>query len=84
MATTTSLTETRKHSSKTSYTVIIVLLAAIIEWLLRKPPAKVVEGESFVLGMETYVYGFPLVVSDLTRQVMTATPTAQEYSAPIN
>jgi hypothetical protein len=34
--------------------------------------------------MDAYVYGFPLVIMDLTRQVMTATPTSGEYSAPIN
>jgi hypothetical protein len=34
--------------------------------------------------METYVYGFPLVIMDLTRQVMTAAPTSGDLSAPIN
>src|SRR5215471_6298005 len=37
-----------------------------------------------LLGMEAYVYGFPLVIMDLTRQVTTATPTSGEYAAPIN
>jgi hypothetical protein len=78
-------TDTKTHHPKTKFFVIvIVVLAAIIGWLLVKPPAKVVEGESFILGMETYVYGYPLVMMDLTRQVMTATPTAGEFSAPIN
>ena len=57
---------------------------ALIGWLLVKPPKKVAEVESLLLGMKTYVFGFPLVMMDLTRQVMTATPTAGEYSAPIN
>ena len=38
------------------------------------------EGEALLLGMETYAYGFPLVIMDLTRQVMTATPTAGELA----
>jgi hypothetical protein len=37
-----------------------------------------------LLAMEAYVYGFPLVISDLTRQVVTATPTAGDFAAPIN
>jgi hypothetical protein len=34
--------------------------------------------------METYVYGFPLVMMDATNQVVTAVPKAGEYYAPIN
>ena len=34
--------------------------------------------------MDEYVYGFPLVMMDQTRQVMTAASTAGEYAAPIN
>ena len=49
-----------------------------------KAEQKVEEGEAYVRGMQTYLYGFPLVIMDLTRQVMTATPTPGEYSAPIN
>jgi len=37
-----------------------------------------------LLGLETYVYGFPLVIMDLTRAVMTAAARSGEYSAPIN
>jgi hypothetical protein len=78
-------TGAQTHHSRTRYlAVAIVVLAAIIGWLLVKPPEKVVEGESLILGMETYVYGFPLVTMDLTRQVMTAAATAGELSAPIN
>ena len=50
----------------------------------QKAKEDVKEGEGLLLGMETYVYGFPLVLMDLTRQVLTATPTAGELSAPIN
>ena len=40
--------------------------------------------EAYLHGKEAYAYGFPLVVMDVTRQVQTATPTAGEYTAPIN
>jgi hypothetical protein len=46
-------------------------------WSLRE------EG-GYLLGEEEYVYGFPLVMMDVTREVLTATHKAGEYSAPIN
>lgn len=39
---------------------------------------------AYVLGMEAYVYGFPLVLMDATNRVETATSKAGEYSAPYN
>jgi hypothetical protein len=39
---------------------------------------------AYLFGMEEYVYGFPLVMIDVTRQVLTAVPKAGEYYAPIN
>ena len=37
-----------------------------------------------LLGMEAWVYGYPLVIMDVTRAVMTAASTAGQYGAPIN
>ena len=34
--------------------------------------------------MEAYIYGFPLVMMDVTKAVLTATPKSDEYKAPIN
>ena len=45
---------------------------------------KAKEEVTYVRAMEEYVYGFPLVMSDLTRQVETAVPTAGGLAAPIN
>lgn len=45
---------------------------------------KVQEGVGFLRGIEEYVYGYPLVMMDVTRAVMTATPNSGEYSAPID
>ena len=36
------------------------------------------------LGAEAYVYGFPLVLMDITRQVRTAVPKADDRKAPAN
>jgi len=60
----------------------IVVLVAMLALVWAYP--KITEEIAYVRAMETYVYGFPLVIMDLTRQVMTATPTPGEYSAPIN
>ncbi len=37
-----------------------------------------------LVGEEEYVYGFPLVMMDVTREVLTATHMTGEHSAPIN
>ncbi len=34
--------------------------------------------------MEAYVYGFPLIMMDLTKEAGTAAPTVSEFAAPIN
>lgn len=46
--------------------------------------ADAVEEFAYLLGMEAYVYGFPLVMMDVTNRVETATSEAGEYSAPMN
>jgi len=47
---------------------------------------KIKEEAAYVLGMETYVYGYPLVVMDVSRQVLTAAPAPNQdgTAAPIN
>ena len=44
------------------------------------------EEAAYLLGMESYVYGYPLVVMDVTRQVLTAAPApnSEGTAAPIN
>jgi hypothetical protein len=44
------------------------------------------EEVAYLLGMEAYVYGYPLVIMDVTRQVLTAAPApnAEGTAAPIN
>ena len=46
--------------------------------------AWVKEQIAYIYGMYGYAYGFPLVMMDVTRQVMTAAPRSGEYSAPVN
>src|SRR5215813_11329670 len=44
------------------------------------------EEVAYLLGMESYVYGYPLVMMDVTRGVLTAAPApnAEGTAAPIN
>ena len=42
------------------------------------------QGEPWLNGLEAYVYGFPLIMMDLTKEVSTAVPTASEFTAPVN
>jgi hypothetical protein len=39
---------------------------------------------AYVLALECYVYGFPLVMMDVTRAVMTAASKSEQYKAPVN
>ena len=50
----------------------------------RKAEEKVKEEAAYLVGMEEYVYGYPLVMMDVTREVTTATAKSGEYTAPIN
>jgi hypothetical protein len=42
------------------------------------------EGAGYLIGEQAYVYGFPLVMMDVTRRVVTATARSAEYKAPVN
>jgi hypothetical protein len=42
------------------------------------------EEEAYVLGMESYVYGFPLVIMDVSKGALTAASSPAEYPAPMN
>ena len=56
----------------------VVVLAAGGGWFWHK------EGRAWLYGAEAYVYGFPLVMMDLTKEAGTAVPTVGEFTAPIN
>jgi len=62
-----------------------LLLGTVLPFVgCKKTEEKVKQEVAYVVGMEEYVYGFPLVIMDATRQVITAVPKAGEYYAPIN
>ena len=45
---------------------------------------KITEGIAYIRALQAYVYGYPLVIMDVTREVTTASAHSGEYSAPIN
>jgi hypothetical protein len=53
---------------------------------LKDIPEDVREAVTYFLGMESYVYGYPLVTMEVTRDVLTAAPAlnADGTAAPIN
>jgi hypothetical protein len=57
-----------------------------IEGDLRVLKEDVREEVAYLLGMLSYVYGYPMVVMDVTRQVLTAAPgpNSEGTAAPIN
>lgn len=64
--------------------LILLLGAAIALVSCQKVEHKAKEEAAYLVGADEYVYGFPLVIEEITRQVETAAPTAGELAAPIN
>jgi len=47
------------------------------------PAAPMTKQEALALGLDAYVYGYPLVTMEMTRRVMTNVPTAEGTRAPM-
>jgi hypothetical protein len=54
--------------------------------VVREGKNLIEEGEAYLLGMESWIYGYPIVLMDVTREVMTAVPAPKPdgTAAPIN
>lgn len=62
-----------------------VMLGAVLAFVsCKKAEEKAKEEVVYVVGMEEYVYGFPLVMIDMTTKGINAVPKAGEYYAPMN
>jgi hypothetical protein len=57
---------------------VVAVLAAGGGWFWHK------QGRAWLYGVEAFVYGFPMMMMDLTREAATAVPTAGEFTAPAN
>ncbi len=51
---------------------------------LRAPFATLTVAEARELAEDAYIFGYPLVLMDVTREVMTATARPEEQRAPVN
>ncbi len=47
-------------------------------------PISMTEDETAKIAIDAYIYGFPLVLMDVSRQVMTAVPKPTTIAAPVN
>lgn len=65
----------------------VILAATCIAFVISVVGCGMVkEGEAYLYGMESYVFGYPLVMMDVTRDVLTAAaaPNSEGTAAPIN
>ncbi|MGO9116325.1 MAG: DUF1254 domain-containing protein [Desulfomonilaceae bacterium] len=65
----------------------MILATACLAFVISVVGCGVVkEGEAYLYGMESYVFGYPLVMMDVTREVLTAAaaPNSEGTAAPIN
>jgi len=80
MSATTIAPKIEKRSKKRWLVALIVVFLLVL--LLGGVWFK--EGRAWLYGIQTYVYGFPLIMMDVTKDVSTAVPTAGEFTAPVN
>jgi len=71
------------HQNKKRTLIAVAVLCLAVAFIF-VGCQKVEEKIAYVVGMEEYVYGYPLVMMDVTREVTTATANSGEYNAPIN
>lgn len=71
-----------------SMAIFIGILLATLAWLINQnqafADAATTTSTTEQIAEEGYIYGYPLVLMEVTKDVMTATPTASNLKAPIN
>lgn len=76
------MTNTNYKSRSGKFWKVFLIIVAIIfaggSWWVWK------EGRPWYYGIKAYVYGFPLIMMDLTKEAATSVPTAGQLGAPIN
>jgi hypothetical protein len=61
-------------------------IAVMFMWSCQKAEQGISEEVAYIRGLESWVYGYPIVLMDVTRQVLTAAPApnSEGTAAPIN
>jgi hypothetical protein len=72
----------RRYGRRAKLWTLAIVAAALLAsaggwWALK-------QGRPWLHGLEAYLYGFPLIMMDLTKDAATAVPTAGEITAPVN
>ncbi len=65
-------------------TAALTVLASALAMTLFTGCSSVKETKAYINGMCGYAYGFPIVMMDVTKDVITATNRSGEYKAPMN
>ncbi|MGB6976744.1 MAG: DUF1254 domain-containing protein [Gammaproteobacteria bacterium] len=71
-----------KHKGKAFVVLIFAMLLVGIQ-CLALPPAKLDQQEALKLATEAYIYGYPLVLMDVTKKVSTNVAAPKDMNAPI-
>ena len=74
--------EVRRSSGRTRRWAVATAAVLLVAIVLGRGYLR--EGRAWWYGLNAYVYGFPLVMMDLTKEASTAVPTAGEFTAPVN
>jgi hypothetical protein len=67
----------RSARGKNLFLAVLLVLAVTGGWVLK-------EGLPWVRGIQAYIYAFPLIMMDLTREAGTAVTVPGEFTAPLN
>ena len=73
-----------KHRAGLFGSIMVCLLAVILQGLPETSSAAALsEQEALDLGVEAYIYGYPLVTMEMTRRVMTNSAKSEDNHAPM-
>jgi hypothetical protein len=77
-----SASDPSKGSRKKRWRRVVLIVVALVAlvggyWYLT-------EGWAWLYGTEAYIYGFPMIMMDLTKNTSTAVPKPGEFTAPVN
>ena len=73
----------RKKSLQRRWLNLLLVALVLIGMLSAGPAAAVSQEEAMAIGVDAYIYGYPLVTMEMTRRVMTNVPKPEGTRAPM-